>query len=137
MSVSGFLRSDHCAFWKFVRRFKNPKCREVFPTVGGFVGEQNIANAFRDRFSQLYNRAATTDSNDFSAFIGNGCILVTVSDEDVLKAVQYMKCGKADGLYSHRFFFQPLIINLVLKPSTQLFSAAGFSEVVSYLLRRL
>jgi len=96
------LASHYITFWKDIREANNKKISSFAQVVDGCVGDDIIAEHWREHFEKLYNCNIDNDNKGkfyklWSAGIQqNNGFSFTV--QDVYKHISKQKCGKSPGL---------------------------------------
>ena len=115
------IRADACAesmqsrdsksFWRNVYKISNNKATKYATAVGGAVGDDAIANLWKDHFQQLYSSvSAATDKQLFTERItsANRCTATAITMDDIRSAIGQQKKNKAagpDGLQAEAFIY--------------------------------
>jgi endonuclease/exonuclease/phosphatase family metal-dependent hydrolase len=88
-------------FWKKVKKYSNSKMTKFANSVNGVVGDEAIADMWKQAFESLYNLTtpyiATSTIEAAEAVVSDSNIIHRLSITDVCKAVNKVKSRKACG----------------------------------------
>ncbi len=101
--ATAILNSNHRDLWAEVKKIKG-RNSFVAASVDGFVGDDEIAEVFHDKYADLYN-SVPYDSSELDLILQEiysrlktvENSLYTISFDDVNKAIIRLKRGKSDG----------------------------------------
>ena len=96
--LTSILRSTDCDFWNAIKALK-PKKESLPITVGGTSGDINIANLWKDHFSEIANSVGSTN-NQHQIMNALGTVLRhndVINVHELLQIVRGPKNKKAVG----------------------------------------
>lgn len=93
---------DYKAFWASIHKQSNSASTKYVDAIGGYTGDNNIAEMWRKHFDELYNTVRDVTSqtlcydrlNERCSSTGAG---FSICVQDVLRSLQKQKLGKAVG----------------------------------------
>jgi len=105
------LKADYCAaslstkdynkFWNSIRKMNNSSTTMYVNSIGGAVGEANIASTWRTHFSELYNFVPVDGAQDKFYEKVKMCTEnssdINICMQDIANAIGKQKKGKATG----------------------------------------
>lgn len=126
------ITNDSRLFWQFIKNKKGSISIPKIMTLNGteFRGGSNIANAFANHFSSVYNNDSNSDYSQLKLNAYNDQVkLISVQDRDIYDAVENLKIDSSvgpDKVPSYiikgcvEFFIYPLkfLFNLSLQNTT-------------------